>query len=285
MMKLICFCLVLGFYLCLGDVNNENLDNNDVSNLYESFKKSLLGINVKSCPDKTMMLPKCNECIPGLMKSHGSKTCDLVIPSTSKIKEKIERLTVKRLGKGLNPAKPYGLYPYLETPEFMFRQQKFGELLSLSNATNILDIGSYYNPINLFFKNNYCPKSVVIVEPILDPISIYIPCKRGSFTHLLISPFPFVYYPRVKKYFPSFDAVVCIGCDSVFGPNRNMLETSFTRPYVLYLEYPKDYIHDAPFNSMLGQNKGEKMLFQHTYIVNTTQTEYKVRVMKIIEYK
>jgi len=211
-----------------------------------------------------------------------------LIPSTFKIRDKIERLTVKRLGKSLNPAKPYGLYPYLETPEFMFRQQKFGETLSLSNATHILDIGSYYNPINLFFKPNYCPKTVVIVEPILEPLSVYIPCRNGrsgSYTHLIISPFPFIYYPRVKHNFPSFDAVVCIGCDSVFGPTRTMLENSFKRPYVLYLEYPKDYHHDAPFNQMLGESPGEKMTWHHMFTVNTTQTEYRTRVMKIIEYK
>jgi hypothetical protein len=83
---------------------------------------------------------------------------------------------------------------------------------------------------------------------------------------------------------PKPEAVVCIGCDSHYGPNRNMLETAFERPYTLYIEYPSEYIHNKPFKQMNGQNKGEKMVFMKKFQPNTTETIYTRRVMKVIEY-
>lgn len=65
-------------------------------------------------------------------------------------------------------------------------------MLSKKQAKNVLDIGAYYNPINLFFDSNHCPMSVVVVEPILDALSVMIPCanNQGS-THFVVAPITF----------------------------------------------------------------------------------------------
>ena len=115
-----------------------------------------------------------------------------------------------------------------------------------------MDIGAYYNPINLFFKDNFCPSSVVVVEPILDALSAIVPCQNGKSTHYLFLPITFKYYLRIKDMVPQSDSVVCIGCDSHYGPNRKLLETSFLRPYKLFLEYPSEYVHNTAFKKMLG---------------------------------
>ena len=81
------------------------------------------------------------------------------------------------------------------------------------------------------------------------------------------------------------DTIVCIGCDSHYGPNRNMLETTFTRPYSLYIEYPSEYIHNAAFRKMNGEGKGEVMTYIHKFQPKTNETIYTKRVMKVIEYK
>lgn len=181
------------------------------------------------------------------------------------------------------------LYPFvvdLEKSEFLIRQETFGNMLSQAKAMNILDIGSYYNPINLFLDANHCPSSIVIVEPILEAQSVMIPCVGDvtKSTHVIVVPITFKYFIQVKDSLPSSDAVVCIGCDSHYGPNRRMLETTFKRPYTLYLEYPSEYVHNAPFKKMMGTGQGEKMSFLHKFQAKTNETVYTKRVMKVIEY-
>ncbi len=170
-------------------------------------------------------------------------------------------------------------------------------------AENIMDIGSYYNPINLFFgTTNFCPKSIIIIEPILDALSAIMPCGmkdavkktstttdktgenlRGA-THIIILPITFKYYIKIKQKVPSPDHVVCIGCDSYYGPNRRMLETTFPRPYTLLIEYPSEYVHNGPFKKMMGTGVGEKLVYQYQFQPNSTATQYTKRVMKVIEY-
>jgi hypothetical protein len=60
-----------------------------------------------------------------------------------------------------------------------------------------------------------------------------------GFTHILFLPITFKQYTALPaNQVPAPSAVVCIGCDSHYGPNRRLLETSFPKPYTLYLEYP-----------------------------------------------
>ena len=120
---------------------------------------------------------------------------------------------------------------------------------------NILDIGAYYNPINLFLNELACPASFIVVEPILNALSVIVPCKGSGQTHFIFLPITFKYYLKIKSQLPVSDSIVCIGCDSHYGPNRYLLETSFNKPYKLFLEYPADYVHNAAFKKMNGQGK------------------------------
>ena len=134
------------------------------------------------------------------------------------------------------------------------------------NFQNILDIGAYYNPINLFLDKNFCPESVVIVEPILNALSAVVPCTgTPGGTHILFLQITFKFYIKIKNLVPKSYSIVCIGCDSHYGPNRNLLETSFERPYKLFLEYPSEYVHNAAFKKMMGY--GEFHFFSDPSII------------------
>jgi hypothetical protein len=253
--------------------------------------------DVKYCHDRTRLLPDCTECIPGLQQGVGSLSCNSYISSSESIRSEIAKLTRQRFKEENIPgrmSRPYGLYPYLEKGDFMVRQELFGLILSKNRAQNIVDIGAYYNPIHLFLDSQsnstsgYCPKSVLIIEPILDALSVMIPCKNGdSSSHIIVLPITFRHYMKQvinRVSLPKPDSVVCIGCDSHYGPNRHMLETTFARPFDLFLEYPPEYIHNGPMNKMLGNGPGEKLLFHRVFYPHTNDTEYRKRSLKIIHY-
>lgn len=151
-----------------------------------------------------------------------------------------------------------------------------------------MDIGAYYNPINLFFDNGHCPTSVVVIEPILDALSVMIPCinieKKTVLVHVIFVPITFKHYMTINNQLPKPDSIVCIGCDSHYGPNRAMLETAFVRPYTLFIEYPSEYVHNKPFKHMMGTGTGEKLLFLNKFQPKTNATIYTKRVMKVIDY-
>ena len=135
------------------------------------------------------------------------------------------------------------------------------------NAKNIVDVGAYYNPINFFLPSSHCPDSVVVIEPILQAVSANIPCKSdmNKKIHVVFLPITFKMYIKVKKDLPVPDAVVCIGCDSHYGPNRRELENTFSRPYSLYFEYPIQYYHNGGYRKMTGTGKGESLIYQKTF--------------------
>jgi hypothetical protein len=182
----------------------------------------------------------------------------------------------------------------------MSRQITFGKMMSGPSHSlplrNIMDIGAYYNPINLFLSPDVCPESVIVIEPILDPLSVVVPCPATSTgaaststnarreTHVMFLPITFKYYMTITSALPKPETVVCIGCDSHYGPSRKMLETAFERPYTLYLEYPSEYVHNQPFKKMNGEDKGEELTFIRKFQPKTNETQYTKRVMKIIEY-
>ncbi len=64
-----------------------------------------------------------------------------------------------------------------------------------------------------------------------------------------------------------------------------MLETAFPKPYSLLLEYPSEYVHNAPFRKMMGGGEGESMVYSFKFQPVTNETQYTKRVMKIINYK
>lgn len=192
----------------------------------------------------------------------------------------------------------------LEKPDFMSRQITFGKMMSTPGHSHplrhVIDIGAYYNPIHLFLSPEVCPETVMVIEPILDPLSVLVPCAAASAaapagstggsaakntnTHVLFLPITFKHYMTVAGTLPRPESVVCIGCDSHYGPSRKMLETAFLRPYTLYLEYPSEYVHNAPFKKMNGEDKGEELTFIRKFQPKTNETQYTKRVMKIIVY-
>ena len=147
----------------------------------------------------------------------------------------------------------------------------------------------------MYLKSSHCPESVVVVEPILDAFSGYVPCserdssgrsdsKGSGKTLVTVLPITFKDYTSVMSMLPMPDAVVCIGCDSHYGPNRKMLESTFGRPFTLYLEYPSEYVHNTAYRRM-GKGPGEMMTYYNNYEVKTTATKYTKRAMKVIRYE
>lgn len=279
------------------------------------FYKRITNSDVEFCADKTRLMPDCKECIPGLKVGQGSSTCNEFVPSSLKIREEIQKLTRERYPM-IDSNRPFGLYPYLEMPQFMQRQKMFGKMLGQYNAKHILDIGAYYNPINLFFSSELCPLSVVVIEPILDALSVVVPCGddtsnnmgahtggKNTKTHVVFLPITFRYYAafvsphnpadgnrrlrpdptQVTSSLPHPDHVVCIGCDSHYGPNRKLLEGTFLRPFTLLLEYPVEYVHNRPYR-MMGEALGEKTVFKQSFDYRTNETRYTKRQMIVIEY-
>ena len=312
----------LFFFLSLALVGGADGDNVVVDRL-AAFYKRLQRSDVEYCSDRTRLMPDCKECIPGLKAGSGSSTCNEYVPASSKIRDEIGKLTKERYGSELDPARPFGLYPYLEKPEFMQRQKMFGKMLGEYKAKHIVDIGAYYNPVHLFLSAGHCPLSVVIIEPILDALSAVVPCAtddgagntqggaesgRNTKTHVVFLPITFRYYAsfvaphnpadgraksaappeatQVTSALPHPDHVVCIGCDSHYGPPRKLLETTFARPFTLLLEYPVDYVHNRPYRTMgeAGAAAGEKMVFTQNFQYSTNETRYTRRMMKVVEF-
>lgn len=251
---------------------------------------------VQSCSDGTKLLPECVQCIPGTQLNKATSSCTDFIPSSQSIREEIRKLTIERYPTNRFADREFGLYPYLEHPDFLFRQVLFGRMLAQKNIKNLMDIGAYYNPINLFLDSGACPESIIVIEPILDPLSVFIPCANTSAsagantkTHIMFLPITFKYYMDTSRaLLPGPEYVVCIGCDSHYGPNRKMLENSFKRPYNLYLEYPSEYVHNGPFRKMGMSNEdvnADQMTFHHKFQPKTNATKYTRRVMKVIEYE
>ena len=74
---------------------------------YERIKKD----DVKYCADRTKMLPRCTECIPGLQKGAGSDSCNEFISQSKEIRDEIKKLTDERYGDKPVVDRPFGLYP------------------------------------------------------------------------------------------------------------------------------------------------------------------------------
>ena len=151
---------------------------------------------------------------------------------------------------------------------------------------NVMDIGAYYNPINLFLSPEVCPESVTVIEPILDPLSVSVPCASNhtKHTHIMILPVTSHYVGLFAAAFPKPDTIVCIGCDANYGPSRKLLETTFARPYTLYLEYALDYKPNKVFEAINGEEKGETVLYKHSFQPSTNETIYTKRMMKVIRF-
>ena len=77
---------------------------------YVDFLNLLSSPSNKQCPDKTLLLPDCNDCIPGLVKVEGSSSCTKYTESSQSIRDEIKKLTDERYPQQA-PNRPFGLYP------------------------------------------------------------------------------------------------------------------------------------------------------------------------------
>jgi len=77
----------------------------------KTFYKRISQPDVTYCSDKSMLLPDCKICIPGLQKGKSSNSCNEYIPSSKQIRDEIQKLVEERFGKAVNPERIFGLYP------------------------------------------------------------------------------------------------------------------------------------------------------------------------------
>lgn len=100
------FFLFLSFHLFFVSCEIEDR----VTRFLQRLKQS----DVKTCPDPTMMLPGCTECIPGLQRGEGSSSCNEYISSSLAIRNEIKQLVKERFGE-VPPERSFGLYPCKST--------------------------------------------------------------------------------------------------------------------------------------------------------------------------
>jgi hypothetical protein len=86
------------------------------------FYSSLSSPEVKRCPDSSHLMPDCTDCIPGMLRLPGNSTCSILDPTSVAIRNEIVKLTRGRFGEHMHPLKPFALYPYLESPDYLARQ-------------------------------------------------------------------------------------------------------------------------------------------------------------------
>ena len=228
------------------------------------------------------MLPACKECVPGT--HFDGKACQLD-PEMSKLREHIQELTTKRFG--YNATQPYALYPYLQSKDFTRRQEIFGEQIEEKKCKHVVDIGSYYEPIVLYI-NQHCPESVVHVEPVLEPLSTYVPCADGGRTHVIVLPTTSAIYAKLRPSLPVADCVVCIGCDVLYGPRAADL-VSHHAPFTLFIEFPADYRWSVQAFGSLPTPRGVVQNTVYDYIYTAAfdpvhKTDYRRRHMKTVVF-
>ena len=237
---------------------------------------SSVGETSSRCDDQRRLMPSCERCVPGL----SGDSCELP-RETIQVRAATAALVRKRYP---DSDRPLALYPYLETEEFLRRQRVVGERLERDRPRHVVDVGAYFNPIHLFLRE-HCPSSVVVIEPILEPLSALVPCGRGGATngstHVLHLPLTFKRYLLIRHSLPSDpDAVVCIGCDSHHGPSKLELLRSWSRPYTLYLEFSSDHPPNRPFHAV-GGSPGATVLLDSTRRYNDSGA-HSLRTMRFI---
>ena len=194
------------------------------------------------CNDHKKLMPFCNRCIPGLTFNEEFKTCELS-EETSVIRKTLFRIARDRGNK--NTCK---VYNYLSTETLRKRHQYAAKYLDMVKPDRILDIGAYTNPIHSFM--DHCPAASFVLEPCgelaHDGDTPYLSkethCqnpKNLKITHTIQNVLP----KSVKTFIKDsqhFDAIVCIGCDPVYGPTWTELMAA-PRPFHLVLEATAGY--------------------------------------------
>lgn len=234
---------------------------NETPSLLTDFLDSMVRAHFPRCQDSKRLMPSCEKCIPGLQ----GRKCDFP-RDTLRLRAEIAAM-VKQRYPNATADRALALYPYLETDEFLNRQREVGDRLGRDEVKHVVDIGAYVNPIHLFL-GQHCPETVVVIEPILEPLSVFVPCinsaepSLNASTHVLHLPLTFKRYLRVRHLVGvNPDAVVCIGCDGHHGPTKRDLLESWPRPYTLYLEFTDGHRPNKPFLS-IGKSPGATALHE-----------------------
>lgn len=200
------------------------------------------------CEDPMRLMPLCERCIPGLIMNDGTQTCDFSL-ETNQIRKTLHYIAAKRGSEGTCE-----VYKYLSTETLRQRHRFAAKHLDGIQASRILDIGAYTNPIHTFMTT--CPDTVFVLEPCgelshngsLPYSSKEISCSTNNHSKRVIrnvlpkSIKSFIKEQNMKQH---FDAIVCIGCDTTYGPTWDEIMV-LPRPFRLILEFSilafnKDY--------------------------------------------
>jgi hypothetical protein len=138
-----------------------------------------------------------------------------------------------------------------------------GKLLDDLAPKRVLDIGPNTNPIWSFM--THCPESVFMIEPCGEMISHdrnapyvskEVPCgasassgTRSSIEHVMPTSIKTFIH---DCHFQQFDVVVCIGCDTNYGPTWKELML-MPRPFHIAPEFSTTAFHgDYPTTDTMG---------------------------------
>lgn len=191
-----------------------------------SFVPQLMTLLIEdiSCDDPMRLMPLCERCIPGLVMNKEAKTCDF---------------SIKTRGRGM-----CDIYKYLSTETLREHHMFAAKYLDDIQAKRILDIGTCTNQIHTFMTE--CPDVVFALEHgelshngSLPYSSKEVTCTTSNHIHkrvirnvLPISIKSFIKERHSKQH---FDAVVCMGCDTTYGPTWAEIMV-LPRPFHLILD-------------------------------------------------
>jgi hypothetical protein len=190
-------------------------------------------VHRQQCDESSLLMPACSSCIIG-----SDPPCFLS-QDVLNLRKTIETIRLERYPH----EKSYHLYPYLESPEFASRLALVAHFLANQESDFILEIGGNFQWIGRFI-HGYCPKTIVMIDPVVNAESYMAPCGK-SMVHIVTIPvtaIEFVEKNLAAQIVPNghFNAVICIGCDSHWGiPTQKIL--SFPRPFTLLIEIASEY--------------------------------------------
>jgi hypothetical protein len=218
-----------------------------------------------ACPKGTGPHPTCNVSISAGLR-------------TQQVRNKIADTVKQRFPHfSKDAAKTFSLYPYLEAEAFRTRQRIAAEWLTEIGAQSILDIGAYYNDMRQFLR--HCPRHLTIVEPILDDEAYTSTClQRNTSVAVVTQTFQEFLAETWRSWPVKFDTVVCIGCDSRFGPTAKELNTVSSR--FIVVEYAEG---DGPSRKQYSRMKGNVLREMLYTIRDANATQFNVRKMLLIE--
>lgn len=233
---------------------------------------------IRSCTSRELLWPDCEICVVG-----GPPPC-LLAHNVIELRSEIETLRQERNPSG----EPYHLYPYLETPEFSSRLSLTAHFIANQKPETILEIGGSFQWIGRFI-HGHCPKTIVMIDPVVDAESYLSPCGESS-VHIVtisVTASDFVKRNLATSLVPNghFDAIICIGCDVHWGIPANQL-LNFPRPFRLILEISSEYGPSVSQYGRIDQETGCRSVFSAAMdmieYASPIKTDYTKRWFRVI---